>query len=177
MGGYRTPKSQGTTKKERAYWQRQIDHALRKQKITKPSQLEKMKVKTIKKHFLNKNRAEIEKYLGKPQEALIDEIDDEYLRLFYYNPYIMVVLSKKDGEFIFYSIHLNKILFGKIAIEENITTKGELLKKIQKIHTKKQIMLEYHYSEDVIDTMIEFPNINLTVWIENNTVSDICYRY
>jgi hypothetical protein len=55
-------------------------------------------------------------------------------------------------------------------------TKNEILKFIEEYHYKNklQYLYKYAYEEDVNEKYYSFENLGLSIWFEEDSISDIC---
>ncbi len=129
-----------------------------------------MQENQVRKNLIDRNRAEIESYLGSPKK--VNYLDNNLVELCYDSPFMTLYLIKDDSNLVFQSMHLDEIEYDCFRIKVGVTQRDELIKELRETHKNKK--LQYIYSvEEYEDEMIMFPNIDLIVWLENNIVSDI----
>ena len=129
-----------------------------------------MKEDNIRENIMDKDGAYIESYLGSPDKK--NQLNDNLTELCYNDPFMTLYLIKVNDTLVFQSIHLSEIEYDSTIIIVGITKRIELINMLRKTHEYKKLKYVYSVEEDV-DEMLVFPNIDLTVWVENNVVSDI----
>jgi hypothetical protein len=114
--------------------------------------------------------------LGTPDEREIDAFNSsEYaIYLYYYNKKVYPSLYFENGNFDYLSINTDDIILDDVKF--STLTKNEILKFIKDYHCKNklQYLCKYEYEEDVSEEYYYFENIGLTIWFEEDSISDIC---
>ena len=109
---------------------------------------------------------------GKPVEIMIDYFkENEYSESFIYSNGILVDFSYYDNILDNYKIFSAKYFYlGKINLY-SLPIKN-IFKILYNLHT--DIKTEYSYDKDCLNKSYYFYNIGLTLWEENNYLTDVC---
>jgi hypothetical protein len=119
---------------------------------------------------------DIIKVLGQPDEKFIDTFDEnEYsVHLDYEKLGIYTGIYYENGKFDYLSIFSEDIILDDVRF--STLTKSKIISFLKEYHVKNNIKLkyEYQYDKDVNEENYFYENIGLTIWFENNKISNIC---
>ncbi|MDL2262453.1 hypothetical protein LJC11_03005 [Bacteroidales bacterium OttesenSCG-928-I21] len=121
---------------------------------------------------------DIIKMLGTPDERKIDvfNLSESAIYLYYDEIKIHLSIYYENGKFDHLSIGTEDIVLDSVRFSSS--TKDEIIKFIANYHYKNKIhyLCEYTYAENINEEEYFFENIGLTIWFEENTISDICVQ-
>lgn len=112
---------------------------------------------------------EILSILGNPISQEYDKDADS--KRFYYENFLIVFHYEK-GMIDYLSIHLKSLFLNGTDISS--LQKEKLIDFLRNIYKENESPYQYEYIEDDIEESYFFEGIGLTVWYEDNNVSDIC---
>ena len=119
---------------------------------------------------------EVLSILGLPEEKEIDQVNDsDYtVRFFYKALGYSFHFHYEDNAFNYSSIHSKRIILDNEDF--SMITKERIIGVIKDYYLKKDLVYDekYSFDESVNEETYSFDNIGLTIWFENNRISDIC---
>jgi hypothetical protein len=120
--------------------------------------------------------SDITKILGIPDEREIDTFNSsEYaIYLYYYKIEVYPSLYFENGNLDYLTINTNDLILDNVKL--STLTKNEILKFIEEYHYKNklQYLCKYAYEKDVNEEYYRLANLGLSIWFEEDFISDIC---
>jgi hypothetical protein len=114
----------------------------------------------------------LSRLLGSPLSTeKFDRNKSVLYRYVFKNVEIDIFYNERKSKSAHMSIHTNKLKLS--GIEISTLKEIEILNLVKKYHKKFQIPFKYIYEDTQLDVYYDFVNLGLTIWIENNVVSDI----
>lgn len=118
------------------------------------------------------NKEQIIKKLGNPIEEKMDnELQSQMLEYELNGKFMLIFIHYEDSKFDYTSIHTDVLYMDDIEI--STMNKDELLDFLKEYYEKLNLNFNFKYTEDDLDDYYEFDDIGLTVWFEEDVITDI----
>lgn len=91
-----------------------------------------------------------------------------------FNVNISLFFQYEEQKFDYLSIHTNKLIIGEKEI--SLLSQTELKEHLLEYHNNMNIDFAIEVTKDEIEECFEFCNIGLTIWYEEDIISDICIQ-
>ncbi|MFV0531072.1 MAG: hypothetical protein ACK5MD_06500 [Flavobacteriales bacterium] len=85
---------------------------------------------------------------------------------------LSVFFHYDNGKLDYTSIHTEKLIVNNVEISN--MNREELLSHIKDFHKSLNVEYQEQFEDNDLDISHSFDNIGLTVWFEDNKISDIC---
>lgn len=128
--------------------------------------------------YFSYQEKDIIQVLGKPN---LKEKDDDYsdnsyvIRLVYSKLNISFFLHFEQDSFNYLSIHTDDLILNKTKLS-SFTSKTKLIKHIKKYCDENGLIGQYSKTKDMSEECYLFDKLSLTIWFEQDIISDICIQ-
>lgn len=110
--------------------------------------------------------------LGKPILINDDDLDSIYYQYEIDDATLFLFFHYENAKFDYLTVHTNMLYINGVEISK--MKKSYLLDFIKLFHDKQNFNYQYELIEDALDYSYDYTNIGLTIWFEDELVSDIC---